>query len=64
MKEIKYIFNGVAVIGFIASIVAFFASIIFDYCDDRINSVIALEMMGLTFFVSFLFGIIGITADD
>lgn len=64
MKEIKYIFNTVAILGFIASLIAFFASVYFDYCHDRVNSFVTLEIMGIMFFVSFLFGIIGITTDD
>lgn len=64
MKEIKYIFNTVAILGFIASFIAFFTSVYFDYCHDRVNSVVALELMGIVFFISFLFGIIGVVADD
>ena len=57
MKEIKYIFNGTAIIAIIASIY-------FDYINDRINSVVTLEFFGAMFFIGFVFAMIGISTKD
>ena len=48
MKEIKYIFNGTAIIAIIASLISFIASIYFDYINDRVNSVVTLEFFGVS----------------
>ena len=64
MKEIKYIFNGTAIIVIIASLISFIASIYFDYINDRINSVVTLEFFGVMFFIGFVFAMIGISTKD
>ena len=64
MKEIKYIFNGTAIIAIIASLISFIASIYFDYINDRVNSVITLEFFGVMFFIGFVFAMIGISTKD
>ena len=64
MKEIRYIFNTVAILACIASIVCFFTSIYYNANADNQMSVMMLEMFGLMFFVAFFFGIIGATIDD
>ena len=61
MKEIKYIFNGTAIMAIIASLISFIASIYFDYVNDRINSVITLEFFGVMFFIGFVFVLIVFT---
>ena len=57
MKEIKYIFNGTAIIVIIASIY-------FDYVNDRVNSVVTLEFFGVMFFIGFVFAMIGISTKN
>ena len=57
MKEIKYIFNGTAILAIIASIY-------FDYINDRVNSVVTLEFFGVMFFIGFVFAMIGISTKD
>ena len=57
MKEIKYIFNGTAIIAIIASIY-------FDYVNDRVNSIVTLEFFGVMFFIGFVFVMIGISTKD
>ena len=57
MKEIKYIFNGTAILVIIASIY-------FDYVNDRVNSVITLEFFGVMFFIGLVFAMIGISTKD
>ena len=64
MKEIKYIFNGTAIIAIIASLISFIASIYFDYINDRVNSVVTLEFFGVMFFIGFVFAMIGISTKD
>ena len=64
MKEIKYIFNGTAIIAIIASLISFIASIYFDYVNDRVNSVVTLEFFGVMFFIGFVFAMIGISTKD
>lgn len=71
MKEIKYIFNGTAIlaivaslISFIASLISFIASIYFDYINDRVNSVVTLEFFGVMFFIGFVLAMIGIITKD
>lgn len=60
MKEIRYIFNGTAILGFIAATILFFASI-------SANSVLApqlLEFGGAIFIISFASGLVGLLADN
>lgn len=64
MKEIKYIFNGTAIIAIIASLISFIASIYFDYINDRVNSMITLEFFALLFFIGLVFAMIGISTKD
>ena len=64
MKEIKYIFNGTAIIAIIASLISFIASIYFDYINNRVNSVVTLEFFGVMFFIGFVFAMIGISTKD
>ena len=64
MKEIKYIFNGTAILAIIASLISFIASIYFDYINDRVNSVVTLEFFGAMFFIGFVFAMIGISTKD
>lgn len=64
MKEIKYIFNTVAILACAASVVCFFASIYYKANVNNQMSMMMLEMFGLLFFVAFFFGIIGVTIDD
>ena len=64
MKEIKYIFNGTAILAIIASLISFIASIYFDYVNDRVNSVVTLEFFGVMFFIGFIFAMIGISTKD
>ena len=64
MKEIKYIFNGTAILAIIASLISFIASIYFDYVNDRVNSVVTLEFFAVMFFIGFIFAMIGISTKD
>lgn len=60
MKEIRYIFDGVAILGFTAATVLFFATI-------GANVVLAtqlLEFGGAIFVISFASGLVGLLADN
>ena len=64
MKDIKYIFNGTAILAIIASLISFIASIYFDYINDRVNSIVTLEFFVVMFFIGLLFAMIGISTKD
>lgn len=64
MKEIRYIFDGVAILAFIASAVAFFISLYCDTIHDRANSIVALEMYYIMVLIGFIFWGVGISAKD
>lgn len=60
MKEIRYIFNTVAVLAFAATAITFFASV--DADVDTAPQL--LEFAGVMFFIGFASGLVGILADD
>lgn len=64
MKEIKYIFNTVAILAVIVAFVSFFTSVYYDYINNIQASVVALQFFGVMFIIAFFFGIIGVTIDD
>lgn len=60
MKEIRYIFNTVAIVAFVATVITFFASI-------GANITIAPQLLafaGVMFFIGFASGLVGLLADN
>lgn len=64
MKEIKYIFNTVAILSCIASVVCFIASVYYNSIVNREMACLMLEMFAGMFFVAFFLGIVGVSIDD
>lgn len=60
MKEVRYIFSGVAILAFIATTILFFASI----CANHILAPQLLEFGGVIFLVGFASGFVGVLAND
>ena len=60
MKEIKFIFNTVAILAFIATVITFFASI---NADTTIAPQL-LAFAGVMFFIGFASGLVGLLADN
>ena len=60
MKEIRYIFNTVSILAFVATVITFFASI-------DANITIAPQLLafaGVMFFIGFASGLVGLLADN
>lgn len=60
MKEVRYIFNTVAILAFIATVITFFASI---GADITIAPQL-LAFAGIMFFIGFASGLVGLLADN
>lgn len=60
MKEVRFIFSTVAILGFIASVITFFVSI---GADITIAPQL-LAFAGVMFFIGFASGLVGLLADD
>ena len=59
MKEIRYIFNTVAILAFVATVITFFASI----GADITVAPQLLAFAGVMFFITFASGLVGLLAD-
>ena len=59
MKEIRYIFNTVAILAFVATVITFFASI----GADITVAPQLLAFAGIMFFIAFASGLVGLLAD-
>ena len=59
MKEIRYIFNTVAILAFVATVITFFASI----GADITVAPQLLAFAGVMFFIAFASGLVGLFAD-
>lgn len=60
MKEVRYIFNTVAILAFITTVITFFASI----DADTTVAPQLLAFAGVMFFIGFASGLVGLLADN
>ncbi len=60
MKEVRFIFNAVAILAFITTVITFFVSI---GADINLAPQL-LAFAGVMFFIGFASGLVGLLADD